>query len=521
MKQKFHLLVATFLTILGSCTVETPQVIYGNIEIEPLITRATETDFESGDEIGVTISRGGVAYATNERMTYAGSAFTSNLPWYRDGDQDSDFIAYYPYSASVPTTFSVATDQSGDAYGKSDLMAAVKKDVTPQAKVSMVFKHLLTRIVVDIDNQGGATIQSVVLKNSITDATVNLETGECSPVEGATPTDISAHEVVKDTRFIAIVVPQTVKFSAEVKLKDGTALKKSLSEVTLEAGGQYTINMVVLPTDVNVSINGDIEAWNDEGSIPETQVPFNEYDDYFEYDGVRYNTIVLSNGSKWMAENLHYIPENHTLGVPGEAGADIFYPYSTDGTNTNALKDDASVQKLGYLYSGDVLFGTALTKDNVHSYEGKQGICPPGWHIPTRAEYLALCGSSNKDDSGTETGTVIDDKALFYDADYKAGKVKKFNDGGWNFAFSGCVVNGAYNKTMIAADKCAYSEWVGSCAMNYYWTSTGYMGTSASSKPQLFALMTTFTSTNNEGKVSLAYCNTSYAAPLRCVKNSN
>ena len=239
----------------------------------------------------------------------------------------------------------------------------------------------------------------------------------------------------------------------------------------------------------------------------------------FSYAGDVYNIVKLADGKIWMAENLRYIPDGAVLGEPGDQSAKIYYPYTTDGTNTSALKDEESIEKLGLLYSGDILFGTPIDKDNLHSFEKMQGICPPGWHIPSRAEYLALCGNSNKDDSGTESGNVIDETALFYDAGYSAGKVKNFNDAGWNLVFSGCIFNGAYNKTMITADKCVYEEWVGSCAMNYYWASTGYLGTTATAKPQFFALMTTFTPTNNEGKVSLGYCNTTNAAPLRCVKD--
>ncbi|MCQ2171078.1 MAG: fimbrillin family protein [Bacteroidales bacterium] len=521
MKQSITLLATALAALLCSCNVETPVKVLGNVVIEPVITRATETDFENGDAIGVTITRAGEAYATNERMVYGEDAFTSNLPWYRSGEQSSDFLAYYPYSETVPTTFSVAQDQSGEGYGNSDLMAAVKKGVTPQASVSMVFKHLLTRIVIDIDNQGGAAIQGVTLKNSIINATVNLESGECVPALGAEACDIAAHKVTDNSRYIAIIVPQTVKFTAEVQLAGGVTISKKLSEVTLKAGGQYTIVMTVLPTDVNMAISGQIEAWSDEGIIPEKQVSFSEDEDGFEYDGVEYKTVVLANGSKWMAENLRFVPEGCVLGEPVDEGATVFYPYSTDGENTTALKDEASIAKFGLLYSGDLLFSTAVNAGNVHDFEGARGICPPGWHVPTRAEYLALCGNSNKDDSGTEKSTVIDKTALFYDPGYDAAKVKNFNDGGWNLVFSGCVANnGVYNKNMIVAEKCKYEEWVGSCAMNFYWTSTGYLGSSATAKPQFFALMTTFTASNNEGKVSLSYCNSSYAAPLRCVKDA-
>ncbi|MCQ2159075.1 MAG: fimbrillin family protein [Bacteroidales bacterium] len=506
---------------MGSCRVENPQVVSGNIAIEPVITKATETDFEEGDKIGVNIIHGGEVYASNECMVYDGEAFVSSLQWYTSGDQNSDFVAYYPYTEIFPTHFSVASDQGGDGYGNSDLMAAVKENVIPQATVSMVFKHLLTRIVINIDNQGGAKVNGVVLKNSILDANVDPGEGVCTIPQVAAPQDISAHEVAADTKYIAIVIPQTVKFKVEVELQGGKTLSKSLSEVTLEAGGQYSINMVVLPNDVNVALSGEIEAWNDKGLIPEKQVEFHEYDGYFEYDGVRYNTVVLSNGQKWMAENLRYIPENCKLGKPGEEGVNVFYPYSTDGSVTTALTDDESVAKYGLLYSGDVLFNTPITTDNVHDFAGAQGICPPGWHIPSRAEYLALCGNSNKDDSGTEKGNVTDANALFYDSAYSAGKVKKFNDAGWNFIFSGAVVNNAYNKIMIDSSKCIYEEWLGSCAMSYYWSSTGYVGTGTNPKPQFFGLMTTFTSANNEGKVSLSYCTATYGAALRCLKDKD
>lgn len=195
----------------------------------------------------------------------------------------------------------------------------------------------------------------------------------------------------------------------------------------------------------------------------------------------------------------------------------MFYPYSTDGTNTTALKDDAAIRKFGYLYPAATVFGEEITAENVHNFEGKQGICPAGWHVPTRAEFLALCGNSNKNDAG-ETGQVIDGSALFFNSAMQSGSIENFNDGGWNFAFSGCVTNNAYNKAKITVDKTPDESWVDSNAMNYYWSSTGYMGSSTTSKPQFFALMSTF-NTATKGKASLSYCNATYACPVRCVKD--
>ena len=49
------------------------------LRVEPVITRVTETNFENGDAIGLSVVRAGGAYATNEKMTYDGTAFSGNL----------------------------------------------------------------------------------------------------------------------------------------------------------------------------------------------------------------------------------------------------------------------------------------------------------------------------------------------------------------------------------------------------------------------------------------------------------
>ena len=50
-----------------------PQMVPGKIQVEPIITKATEVNFENGDRIGLTIKVNGAAenYASNECMTYA------------------------------------------------------------------------------------------------------------------------------------------------------------------------------------------------------------------------------------------------------------------------------------------------------------------------------------------------------------------------------------------------------------------------------------------------------------------
>lgn len=516
MKKNFILMLAVAAaTMTVSCNKNLPQGgDVAKIAIEPVITRATETDFETGDKIGLTIIRSGQTYAQNQCMSYDGSQFTSDLFWYTEGEQTSDFTAYYPYAETVPASFSVAVDQSDKGYGGSDLMAASKKEVTPQASVTMVFKHMLTRIVVDIDNKVSAKVSKVILKGSIPSATVDFDQMTAT-VSEAEASDIEMFPVAADTRYAAIVVPQTVKFRVSILLDNGKVLNKTLNEVTLKAGGQYTINAVVMPGDVSVSLVGDIEAWSDEGVISNREVTFHEYENYFEYDGENYNTVELPDGNKWMAENMRFIPDGkEPSSTPGD-GAGVWYPYTSDGATATAKTDAASIAAMGYLYDYKTLLGKDITADNLDTFEGCQGICPPGWHVPTRAEYYALCGNSNRSAYLDEpTGTRTEPTACFYDAAYSAGTVGKFNDAGFNFPLTGTIALNVYNLLIIDSSVCSVEAYYGKARMTYLATS------SPNSETQFFGVMTTFTSVNNKGKVSLSYVTLEKGAvALRCVKN--
>ena len=67
------------------------------IRVEPVITRATETDFENGDAIGLTVSRESGVYATNEKLVFDGTSFGGSLVWYAEGADVASLSAYSPW----------------------------------------------------------------------------------------------------------------------------------------------------------------------------------------------------------------------------------------------------------------------------------------------------------------------------------------------------------------------------------------------------------------------------------------
>ena len=514
------------------------------VKISPVITKVTDVNFEDGDRIGLSIFKNDAYYAENALLTFGDGVFAGDLVWYTEGAETSVLTAYYPYSASgMPETFAVQTDQT-EGYEESDLIAGTKSDVTPSsAAVTVGFKHLLSKIMLDIDNQSGSELTSVKLSGARISASVDLSSLTVAVDGSGSAEDITMQAVTAGEQYRAIVIPQTVAFALTVTTASGKTLTQNLASVDLKQGGQYTMSATVVEDNLSVNLSGEITNWTDEGEIgpatPSGEVQFEEYDGYFVYDGVTYPTVTLSNGSVWMAKNLSYLPDGYTPSADGtDPEAHILYPYElvNDGgtpsainaSSAKALTDAESIEEKGYLYDAYAIFGVdEITSENIHSFEGAQGICPPGWHVPTRAEYFALCGLSNKDDSGTETGNQTDENALFYDAGYKGGKRTLFNDAGWNYQLAGCrQLSGSsdariykYSLTQLYSGNTTLTDSLGLPALNYIMSSTGYV--SSVGTLQLFSMMTTFTNAYPEGRVNVAYATLGTATPVRCVKDAD
>jgi len=514
------------------------------VKISPVITKVTDVNFEDGDRIGLSIFKNDAYYAENALLTFGDGVFAGDLVWYTEGAETSVLTAYYPYSASgMPETFAVQTDQT-EGYEESDLIAGTKSDVTPSsAAVTVGFKHLLSKIMLDIDNQSGSELTSVKLSGSRISASVDLSSLTVAVDGSGSAEDITMQAVTAGEQYRAIVIPQTVAFALTVTTASGKTLTQNLASVDLKQGGQYTMSATVVEDNLSVNLSGEITNWTDEGEIgpatPSGEVQFEEYDGYFVYDGVTYPTVTLSNGSVWMAKNLSYLPDGYTPSADGtDPEAHILYPYElvNDGgtpsainaSSAMALTDAESIEEKGYLYDAYAIFGVdEITSENIHSFEGAQGICPPGWHVPTRAEYFALCGLSNKDDSGEETGNQTDENALFYDAGYKGGKRTLFNDAGWNYQLAGCrQLSGSsdariykYSLTQLYSGNTTLTDSLGLPALNYIMSSTGYV--SSVGTLQLFSMMTTFTNAYPEGRVNVAYATLGTATPVRCVKDAD
>lgn len=549
MKKSLFLTALSVIAFAACQESVTPENAPALVQIEPLITRATEVNFEEGDKIGVTITKAdGTVFADNALLTYAGAAFSGDQKWYADGGETCSIKAFYPYAeGGFPTSFTVGPDQTSGA-GAYDLMTASKTGVKPQeSPVAMIFKHQLSQIVLNVTNTADVQIDKFVLKGLI--PTVNLSVAEDGAVvaeadASAAKVDITAECVTPGIKYRAIVVPQTMSFGVSLIAANGNSVVQNFNDVTMKPGYSYSIDAEVRPDGVVFSLSGEIEAWIDGGSLTpgeggdEEEIEFEEHDGYFIYHDLNYKTITLANGSVWMAEPMAYLPKGVTASDDPSSEATIFYPYvltnpvrdttyKTDGvtissikcTGTPVVKKDAeTIKAKGYLYTFDAIFGEAVTAANYKSFNGAQGICPDGWHVPTRDDWFALIGNSLKADG--ESAAPADKKdAIFYDEKYKGAKVENFDNGGFNLVLSGSAAmttSRTYGNIYLSDLTTTNSKYYGIPSMTYL------AGSTASSSSLMFMCpATTFTlAAFPEGRVSIMSCKSANAVQLRCVKDA-
>ncbi|MFA6981217.1 MAG: FISUMP domain-containing protein [Ignavibacteriaceae bacterium] len=116
------------------------------------------------------------------------------------------------------------------------------------------------------------------------------------------------------------------------------------------------------------------------------------------YSGIVYHKVKIGNQT-WLKENLDVGVMIDSLQNPSNNGTIEKYCYGNDTANCN---------KYGGLYQ----WNEAMAYDTAN---GARGICPTGWHIPSRAEFetLAVIANSNSNElkavgQGTEKGVGTD-----------------------------------------------------------------------------------------------------------------
>lgn len=530
--KKMCIVLAVAATVFAACSKEDGAAVTGpmQVEIDPTIanpaltpqsaTRATDTDFELNDAVGLTITMSGdqSRFADNRRMTYNGSTFTAaGFEWYEDVMLASSLFVYYPFREgdAAPSEFSAQEDQSAGGYAASDLIVGVKSGVKPSASATpMTFRHKMTRIVIDVNNESGADVTGISIEQIVNTGVIDALTGDFSAKADAEPVTVKSYTATANKLYYALLVPQNgVRLRVATTTTDGKTRTYTMGITDLKSGENRRLNMNVQPADITVEFGGRIDGWVDgEELLPdgegEIDVPS------VEWGGVKYPIVTLKDGRTWMAQNLRYVPQGKSVSSDPATGDGVWYP-----CNLDKQADPSLVETNGLLYSYPVLLGMEgeFTPENYNTFEGVQGICPPGWHVPTMAEWLKL--------TGVGSGGLTDSSSPYYDSVENGAPVPALNADKLNIAGYGYInatssaANPAYMAIKSAADPTAHGMgyFAGSTAYQITYNTAGEVG-SGIKNVQYYTGMLTYNAKYN--RLTVAYQGAFSAAPVRCIKDA-
>ncbi len=281
--------------LIGGCTKSDDEIFSSN-EMRftaqyPSTTRATGSEFETGDAIGVFVTQyNGESvvplqisgnYANNSKSIFDGTNWSNSPAIYWDGDKPEakyDIFGYYPFDkpASVDEyLFTVALDQSTEAtaealsgYEASDFLWAKAEGVSQMATVPLTFKHRLSKIVVNLikgeDYTGEIPTDAIVsIHSTVPTANIDLASGMVIMNSHAAPQSIRTKKV-EDGVYTAIIVPQRLQTRRpfiEIVSEGVSYLVES--SFVFRSGIQHTINITLNnnPDKVKIEIGGEIEGW--------------------------------------------------------------------------------------------------------------------------------------------------------------------------------------------------------------------------------------------------------------------
>lgn len=279
---------------LASCGDESLQT-FGSIDAKstpmtfaishPGGTRATETDFEAHDKIGLYVAKTdapleiGGNLVNNEPLTYDGTKWNATRDLYWDEGTYNAF-AYYPYTNKVSSIddqpFSVSTDQSTSksatalgGYEASDLLFATCKNLTASTSpVALNFKHIMSKLLIRLvqgeDFEGEMpTTATVYVHNTVPEATIDLQAGVVTRYVKGTKQTIVAHQD-DDYIYSAIIVPQRIENRMpliEVIMNGVSYLFES--KFQFKPGMEHLVNLIISdnPDQVKIDIGGEIQGW--------------------------------------------------------------------------------------------------------------------------------------------------------------------------------------------------------------------------------------------------------------------
>ena len=291
-------------------------------------TKATDTEFEYGDAVGVSIvvpdweSHNASLYAHNVRYSIWGDGtMNSDIPlyWYDNVNQSGYVMSYYPYSSSYRINdgfeFTVSPDQYFYwNYTNSDLMFACTAAKPTEDAVKLTYNHLLSKVVVYVDNKLDDAISEVFISDVYGTVKVDVDVedpaeytilGDKDMIRMCPATDASGRSV-----WAAITVPQA---SVSPKLIVTTVSSRqytfALTEpVTFRAGTKSTAEIVLDDSSLFTTFTPEVSDW-----LPGNDLDFGQISDPSDWRSYHYSSEGDFEFLKWLVDNRAYGDVTPTL----------------------------------------------------------------------------------------------------------------------------------------------------------------------------------------------------------------
>lgn len=438
MKRKarlFALLAMVF--VIGACN-DIPEVPpvggddLSNIELKidavtGDFTRATDTAFETGDAISVFGYKSDLddysswqTWLANGKFTKGSNGFSSDQPYYwYEGKDKGHIVGLYPYNANYTAenfigdgiTFNVKLDQSTHAgYTASDLMFAVANNVTPSTeKVVLEFKHLLSKLVVDIDNQTAKTIKEVYVTNVYGGATYTIVGGYTNGnIETIKAGKLANASSGYTDSYTLIVPPHEGIPSIAITTTDDKQYTFSVNEaINFNPSKVRHLKVTITEESISTEIDATIRDWDADEDVdfsdtnnPGSDTPehmkmainlnweltvFENY--YNEGNDTTYPAVVQMLTSDDMAYNLRVYPKEFWQNASEEERLLELYNYSA--LQSEVIMDSIAVGggvAADYLYSGDRLSSLNLS-------DGEYIVCALGLNSDGSIAYKYACSN--------------------------------------------------------------------------------------------------------------------------------
>ena len=198
--------------------------------------------------------------------------------------------------------------------------------------------------------------------------------------------------------------------SAKMTIKgDAEVDAGKISKVTLTVGGKVVDDVTSVPFTYDYEFAADqaegtlkieLAVEGDKGGSASSEVnvtvkksaPQPGDDEMVDpRDNHVYRTVKIGDQT-WMAENLAYLPSVNKPSATVEATVPLYFVLNYDGEDVAAAMATEEYKKYGVLYNW---YG-AMNQENAPGGSddavpsGVQGICPAGWHLPSKAEWQVL-----------------------------------------------------------------------------------------------------------------------------------